>query len=629
MKGLLEQEVTCSVCLDVYEDPRELQCGHSFCVECVRSLVCSASCGGGGDGGVLKCPECRAVSELDTQSANGVYSLPKDRTLVRMLTIFNQLNNQQHAPTQPHSTNTNNTHPPFHTQHIPPNFAPSAPPPSPPSSPSSFSATAAPYSLNSQHHHQQQQPQYSRIHEPQQQQQEQANPRARSPASQSIARAAGTSVGTALAAAARAAAATVMRTVESVDTVRAARGGGGDVVDEERVEWATGIASCGGGGGGRGGCRNAAQARAFFAAWFESRWFLPREFQHVGTRTRTATAPATTMRTTSMHDISLLLAPVWIIRARVSIQFNATAVLTTTSSSSSASREDESTTRGADSNAEDRVVHHSGRHCVDLELAEVAFSRRDLISTQHNDANLLACLGFDSSGACLNTRTASRLRSCFTRLNPRTHASVPNAAAAAGLQLHFNNNTNDTVALTGAVDNNTRSQLPASVSWDDARARVSKRAHKRAVDSLTDKLKRRSPSPSSSSSPRSSLLEWLARERVTDVKINVEHASVALDRIERVLLPVWTATYSCNNSNNDGNAHDGEHDQQRARRVYINAVTGSVIGSRPWDVRRIAHAVLVAAAGAGVGLLVFASLAMRRAELGDDNTSTAASRSNS
>ncbi|KAG1930218.1 probable E3 ubiquitin-protein ligase TRIM8 [Pimephales promelas] len=51
--SILEEELTCPVCLDVYRDPHLLPCGHNFCLPCLRRLKNRS------DHGRLRCPECR------------------------------------------------------------------------------------------------------------------------------------------------------------------------------------------------------------------------------------------------------------------------------------------------------------------------------------------------------------------------------------------------------------------------------------------------------------------------------------------------------------------------------------------------------------------------------------------
>lgn len=50
---VLQEELTCPVCLDLYRDPHLLPCGHNFCKTCLDRLKRQA------DRGRFRCPECR------------------------------------------------------------------------------------------------------------------------------------------------------------------------------------------------------------------------------------------------------------------------------------------------------------------------------------------------------------------------------------------------------------------------------------------------------------------------------------------------------------------------------------------------------------------------------------------
>lgn len=50
---VLQEELTCPVCLDVYRDPHLLSCGHNFCKNCLDHLKQQA------ERGRFRCPECR------------------------------------------------------------------------------------------------------------------------------------------------------------------------------------------------------------------------------------------------------------------------------------------------------------------------------------------------------------------------------------------------------------------------------------------------------------------------------------------------------------------------------------------------------------------------------------------
>ncbi|KAJ8007631.1 hypothetical protein DPEC_G00096180 [Dallia pectoralis] len=51
--SVLEDELTCPVCLELFQDPHLLPCGHSFCLLCLQGLKQQA------ERGRFRCPECR------------------------------------------------------------------------------------------------------------------------------------------------------------------------------------------------------------------------------------------------------------------------------------------------------------------------------------------------------------------------------------------------------------------------------------------------------------------------------------------------------------------------------------------------------------------------------------------
>ncbi len=62
-----EDIVTCVLCLDIYRDPRALPCLHSFCTECLCTLIAKLPITETMNGemkSVLKCPLCQELHEV-------------------------------------------------------------------------------------------------------------------------------------------------------------------------------------------------------------------------------------------------------------------------------------------------------------------------------------------------------------------------------------------------------------------------------------------------------------------------------------------------------------------------------------------------------------------------------------
>ena len=82
LQSKFEEELSCSICLGTFTDPKVLQCCHIFCQQCLARLV-----GRSQHNHQVSCPNCRQATPIP--GANGTASLPPAvhiRYLVEMLT---------------------------------------------------------------------------------------------------------------------------------------------------------------------------------------------------------------------------------------------------------------------------------------------------------------------------------------------------------------------------------------------------------------------------------------------------------------------------------------------------------------------------------------------------------------
>ncbi|XP_078497880.1 E3 ubiquitin-protein ligase TRIM39-like [Lissotriton helveticus] len=74
--GNLQEEATCSICLDYFKDPVSIECGHNFCRSCITQSW-------EGRDGNFPCPQCREISSGK--------SLRPNRQLGNMVEMLKQL----------------------------------------------------------------------------------------------------------------------------------------------------------------------------------------------------------------------------------------------------------------------------------------------------------------------------------------------------------------------------------------------------------------------------------------------------------------------------------------------------------------------------------------------------------
>ena len=88
----VEDRLNCSICLDLYTDPKVLQCLHVFCQTCLRKLVFRDEQGQL----VLSCPVCRYITPVP---ANGVADLQPAFHINDLVDIAEDLRREKEAPT--------------------------------------------------------------------------------------------------------------------------------------------------------------------------------------------------------------------------------------------------------------------------------------------------------------------------------------------------------------------------------------------------------------------------------------------------------------------------------------------------------------------------------------------------
>ena len=64
VRQVLEKEVTCPLCLDLFKDPKKLPCDHVYCKDCLRGLALRSL------NATISCPECRTLTQAPGNDVN-------------------------------------------------------------------------------------------------------------------------------------------------------------------------------------------------------------------------------------------------------------------------------------------------------------------------------------------------------------------------------------------------------------------------------------------------------------------------------------------------------------------------------------------------------------------------------
>ena len=82
VKQVLEKEVTCALCLDLFKNPKKLPCDHVYCRDCLRGLALRNL------NATISCPECRSITQVP---GNDVNNFPAAFRVNRLIEAFQQL----------------------------------------------------------------------------------------------------------------------------------------------------------------------------------------------------------------------------------------------------------------------------------------------------------------------------------------------------------------------------------------------------------------------------------------------------------------------------------------------------------------------------------------------------------
>ena len=77
----LHEEVSCSVCMDTFTDPKQLPCLHSFCLHCLNGILRTS-----GRHDIITCPECRKESNIP--GSGNLKDLPTNFRLNSLLDVL-------------------------------------------------------------------------------------------------------------------------------------------------------------------------------------------------------------------------------------------------------------------------------------------------------------------------------------------------------------------------------------------------------------------------------------------------------------------------------------------------------------------------------------------------------------
>ncbi|XP_013390896.1 E3 ubiquitin-protein ligase TRIM56-like [Lingula anatina] len=71
-KTITDDFLTCTICLEIFSDPKSLSCLHSFCLECLQNTAKKTPRARGASTGILQCPLCRTETTIPSSGLEGL-----------------------------------------------------------------------------------------------------------------------------------------------------------------------------------------------------------------------------------------------------------------------------------------------------------------------------------------------------------------------------------------------------------------------------------------------------------------------------------------------------------------------------------------------------------------------------
>ena len=82
VESVLEREITCALCLNIFQEPKKLPCDHVFCKACLEMLAKRNVTHS------ISCPECRRLAHLPNGVVEG---LPTDFRMNCLIDVFQRV----------------------------------------------------------------------------------------------------------------------------------------------------------------------------------------------------------------------------------------------------------------------------------------------------------------------------------------------------------------------------------------------------------------------------------------------------------------------------------------------------------------------------------------------------------